>query len=78
MAPEFVSYDVREPHTDAPDVLRCASMELIVTDLKRSRDFYADVLGLVVTEEDDEAVYLRSLEEFIHHNLILRKGDTPQ
>ena len=36
--------------------------------------FYVDVLGLYVTEEDDEAIYLRSTEEFIHHNLVLRKG----
>jgi len=57
-----------------PDVLRCAYLELVVTDLQRSRDFYVDVLGLVVTEEDEETVYLRTLEEFIHHNLVLRKG----
>ena len=58
----------------APDILRCAYMELVVTDLARSREFYVDVLGLTVTEEDDDAIYLRSLEEFIHHNLVLRKG----
>ncbi len=58
----------------APDILRCAYMELIVTDLAASREFYVDVLGLYVTTEDDEASYLRSTEEFIHHNLVLRKG----
>ena len=58
----------------APDILRCAYMELVVTDLAASREFYVDILGLVVTHEDDEAIYLRSLEEFIHHNLVLRKG----
>ena len=58
----------------APDILRCAYMELIVTDLAASRQFYVDVLGLYVTTEDDEAIYLRSTEEFIHHNLVLRKG----
>ncbi len=63
------------PSSSAPDILRCASMELVVTDLAASRRFYVDVLGLVVTEEDENAVYLRSLEEFIHHNLVLRKGD---
>ncbi len=62
------------PTAPAPDILRCAYMELVVTDLAASRAFYVDVLGLVVTEEDDEAVYLRSMEEFIHHNLVLRKG----
>lgn len=61
----------------APDILRCASMELVVTDLAKSREFYVDTLGLVVTEEDDSAIYLRTYEEFIHHNLILRKGDAP-
>src|SRR3954451_13345400 len=49
-------------------------MELVVTDLAASRHFYVDVLGLVVTEEDDDCVYLRSFEEFIHHNLVLRAG----
>lgn len=57
-----------------PDILRCAYMEIIVTDLQASRHFYADVLGLVVTKEDDKTVYLRSLEEFIHHNIVLREG----
>ena len=64
------------PTAPAPDVLRCAYMELTVTDLAKSREFYADILGLVVTEEDENAVYLRSFEEFIHHNLVLRKADT--
>ncbi len=57
-----------------PDIVRCAYLELVVTDLAASRKFYVDLLGLHVTKEDDEAIYLRSLEEFIHHNLVLRKG----
>lgn len=57
-----------------PDVVRCAYLDLVVTDLAASREFYVDILGLVVTEEDENAIYLRSLEEFIHHNLVLRKG----
>ncbi|MDO5672932.1 MAG: 3,4-dihydroxyphenylacetate 2,3-dioxygenase [Actinomycetaceae bacterium] len=65
---------IPKPSVPAPNIIRCASMELVVTDLAKSREFYVDVLGLVVTEEDENAIYLRSLEEFIHHNLILRKG----
>lgn len=57
-----------------PDIVRCAYMELVVTDLERSRDFYVDILGLVVTEETSDAIYLRAFEEFIHHNLVLRRG----
>lgn len=59
-----------------PDVIRCAYADLVVTDLAASRHFYVDVLGLVVTYEDDEAIYLRAFEEYLHHSLVLRKGDT--
>src|SRR3954447_24157230 len=62
------------PAATPPDVVRCAYMELVVTDLQASRQFYVDVLDLVVTEEDEDTVYLRSMEEFIHHNLVLRQG----
>jgi catechol 2,3-dioxygenase len=62
--------------TETPsfDIVRCAYAELIVTDLAASRAFYVEVLGLVVTKETEDAVYLRTLEEFIHHNLVLRSG----
>ncbi len=73
-APITTDNPVKTPSVPAPDILRCAYMEIVVTDLKRSRDFYVDVLGLTVTEEDGDTVYLRSLEEFIHHNLVLRQG----
>ena len=62
------------PKAPPPDILRCAYIELQVTDLKASRHFYVDVLGLVVTEEDERAIYLRTFDEFIHHNLVLRQG----
>ncbi|MGD8166353.1 3,4-dihydroxyphenylacetate 2,3-dioxygenase [Herbiconiux sp. P16] len=66
--------DILTPTATPPDILRCAAMELVVTDLARSREFYVDILGLVVTEEDENTVYLRTFEEFIHHNLVLRQG----
>jgi len=62
------------PTTTPPDILRCAYMDIVVTDLAKSREFYVDILGLVVTEESDTEIYLRSFEEFIHHNLVLRQG----
>ena len=73
-APISTDNPIKTPSVPAPDILRCAYMELVVTDLSVSRDFYVDVLGLTVTEEDENTVYLRSIEEFIHHNLVLRKG----
>ncbi|HWH25982.1 MAG TPA: 3,4-dihydroxyphenylacetate 2,3-dioxygenase [Pseudolysinimonas sp.] len=70
----FAKNPIPTPKAAPPDIVRCAYIELIVTDLAASRAFYVDALGLTVTEEDDEAIYLRSIEEFIHHNLVLRKG----
>jgi catechol 2,3-dioxygenase len=57
-----------------PEVIRCAYAELIVTDLAVSPAFYVGVLGLVVTHEDDDAIYLRAFEEYLHHSLVIRRG----
>jgi len=55
-----MSTPIPTPASAPPDVVRAAYMELVVTDLAASRAFYVDVLGLHVTEEDADAVYLRS------------------
>lgn len=54
-------------------IIRCARAVLHVTDLAASRDFYERVLGFVVTEADREHIYLRGLEEYHHHSLVLKK-----
>jgi catechol 2,3-dioxygenase len=69
--------DAPVPAVQPPDVVRCAYLELVVSDLAASREFYVDILGLIVTEETDSEIHLRCLEEFIHHNLVLRKGPVP-
>jgi catechol 2,3-dioxygenase len=56
------------------DVLRVSHVELGVADLERSRSFYEDALGMVVTARDDEALWLRGLEDSCHHCLVLRRG----
>lgn len=60
-----------------PDIVRAAYAELVVTDLSAARWFYVDVLGLVVTSEEPDALYLRGFEEYLHHSLVLRTGNTP-
>lgn len=62
------------PAVPPPDIVRCAYLELVVSDLAASREFYVDVLGLVVTEENEDEIHLRCREEFIHHNLVLCQG----
>ena len=60
--------------TAPPNIVRSAYAELIVTDLDRARWFWVDMLGFILTAEDDEALYLRGCEETTHHSLVLRKG----
>jgi catechol 2,3-dioxygenase len=41
-----------------------------VRDPSRSREFYTQVLGLVVSGEDRDTLYLRGVEERSHHSLV--------
>ena len=58
-------------HYPAFNITRASHTTLGVTDLEKSRDFYRDVIGLVVTKETDSSIYLRGLEEAAHHSLVL-------
>ena len=68
---------IREPVFDPPfNVVRASHVELGVRDLARSRAFYVDCLGLLVSDETDEALYLRGVEERNHHSIVLRQSRT--
>ena len=54
------------------NIIRSGRAVLHVTDLDRSRAFY-EALGFIVTEADDENIFLRGLEEHNHHSLWLKK-----
>lgn len=65
---------IPETNFDPPfNVTRSSHVVLTVRDLARSRDFYTEVIGLKVTEETGDEIYLRGLEETCHHSLILRR-----
>jgi catechol 2,3-dioxygenase len=59
------------------NIVRLSHVELGVKDIARSKAFYADTLGLQVTHETGDALYLRAMEERGHHSIILRKDSTP-
>lgn len=59
------------------DISRVAHVELVVVDLEASLHFYGELLGMIVTERTADAVYLRGWEEYLHHSLVLRRGDAP-
>jgi catechol 2,3-dioxygenase len=55
-------------------ILRAGHAELWVTDLARSRQFYFDMLGFLVTEETPTQLFLRGVEERVHHSLVLTQA----
>ena len=57
------------------NIVRLSHVELGVTDLAWSRGYYVDTLGLQVTHEDADTLYLRALEERGHHCMILKKAE---
>jgi catechol 2,3-dioxygenase len=57
------------------NIVRISHVAYAVPDLKRSRRFYVDLLGLQVTDETDDAIYLRAMEERGHHCIALLHGD---
>lgn len=59
------------------NIIRLSHVEFGVTDLEASRTFYTDVLGLQVTDEDADTIYLRAMEERGHHCLVLKKKPEP-
>ena len=53
------------------NITRASHIVLHAADLKKSRDFYVHIVGLVVTEETSTECYLRGLSEACHHSLVL-------
>ena len=58
------------------NTIRLSHVVLNVKDLAASKKFYCDILGLQISDEDSETVYLRALEERWHHSVVLKKAAT--
>ena len=55
-------------------IVRVCHVDYSVTDLERAKRFWVGALGLVVTEQTADALYLRAYEEWTHHSVVLRRG----
>jgi catechol 2,3-dioxygenase len=53
-------------------------VELVVPDLAASKEFFVELMGLHVSEEDGNRVYLRAWQDFDHHTLLLTEGPEAQ
>jgi catechol 2,3-dioxygenase len=56
-------------------VVRLNHIVLTVTDIQKSRAFWADTLGLQVTHETPTRLYMRAMEERGHHCVVLEQSD---
>jgi catechol 2,3-dioxygenase len=59
------------------NVTRASHVVLAARDLRASRAFYVDALGMVVSDEDSDMLFLRGLEEACHHSLVIKKRSEP-
>ncbi len=57
------------------NVVRVSHVAYGVSDLARSRAFYVDLLGMQVTGETSDAIYLRAMEERGHHSVVLTRAE---
>jgi catechol 2,3-dioxygenase len=74
---EFV-VSIPKPNYNPPfNVTRASHVVLGVTDLAKSRAFYVDLIGLIVSDEDKDAIYLRGVAEACHHSLVLKRTSAP-
>src|ERR1700737_4080027 len=56
------------------NITRASHVVLTVKDLAASRRFYEEVIGLILTLEENDALYFRGVEEACPHSLVLRKS----
>ncbi len=54
---------------------RLSHVTLNVKDIKKSKYFYTEILGLQITDESQKNIYFRCMEERGHHSLILNQSD---
>lgn len=67
---------IPEARFDTPfNIARLSHATLYVRDLAASRRFYVDTLGLLVSDETPDTIYLRALEERNHHSLVLVRSE---
>src|SRR5258708_18837167 len=70
--------NVPQTNFNPPFRFRRASHAVLTSrDLAKSREFYAEVVGLLVSDEDRNTLYLRGLEERSHHSLVIKQRDEP-
>jgi catechol 2,3-dioxygenase len=56
------------------NVTRASHAVLTVKDLAKSRAFYVDLIGFIISDEDNGTLYLRGVAEACHHSIVLKRA----
>ena len=59
------------------NVTRASHTVLTARDLDATEAFYCDFLGLIKSDRDRDALYLRGIEERSHHSLVFHRSPAP-
>src|ERR1700676_3334855 len=66
---------IPKPNYNPPfNITRASHAVLTVKDLAKSRAFYVDLIGMIVSDEDKDTIYLRGVAEACHHSLVLKRA----
>jgi catechol 2,3-dioxygenase len=55
-------------------ITRASHVVITARDLAASRRFYGEVIGLILTAQDNDTLYFRGVEEACHHSLVIKKA----
>jgi len=66
-------------NTEEPiyDIAHLAHVELLTPTLDESARFFVEVMGMTVSDQRDNAVYLRGWDDYEHHTLKLTAAEKP-
>lgn len=60
------------------NITRSSHVVITSRDLAASRDFYEQVVGLVLSDHDADTLYFRGLEEVCHHSVVIKRHGKAQ
>jgi len=59
------------------EIAQLAHVELLTPNPQESLEFFRELLGMQITEQQGQSVYLRGYEDFYHHSLKLTEAPEP-
>lgn len=77
---EIISKDTAQERLESylRTVAHIGHVEISVNNFEKSLWFFTEVMGLVLSEIEEDRAYLRAWQDFDHHTLVLKAADTSE